>query len=402
MYNIILSFTVSEFLSMFGRGTPSPLPRSTMGILPLHARTPRREGSSQALVRGIPSETLSTYAADTTLGHILLWLSNPLDNCLLEAGRWTCVYLAQPFVQVLRSGYDMVVYLNTAAREEPVRAGATLSYLQSECTRLSLSQYLKTAITVRGDAVTALQPSQLLEVLDEVIAESSGESCNEVKRLMRLQFLLTHMCECEADHFNVYAAAYINPYLYGTKALLTIALQIFSFVVLYINNRHTAHTLLEFSNLNATLIILFIVWLIYIIPGLLLPNTLSRNTLLAYIFYREDLKWRAFYTCLDILNQSLVTLMPVLAALTMMASKSTLGIVFNSLSVLFVIRLDESAFSSGEKVYLRPSLLDMMAHTVSNLDTYSVPSYMWVLGLLPLVEVAIMCGVFVWTFFIML
>jgi hypothetical protein len=276
------------------------------------------------------------------------------------------------------------MYVSLSVDPCELEEGYTTAVLEQECRKLDLEDRLHKALSIENGEIQHVQPEKLLEVLDAVMNNiDKGEQSGAAKRLMRLQFVLRHIVEM---NFNIYAAAYMSPTIYGSRAIATAFAQAFSTFLILSYLPANRQSILQFPLLDAALICVLELWSICNLPSNLLPNTLSRNSLLAYLFCREKRTVRAAFILIDILNQSIVLLMPCLAALAMLSSRSSMEILFNSLSVHFVITLDELSFSSGEQAYIGSSINEFIEDTLLNLDDYAVPRSLRYMALFPLIE----------------
>jgi hypothetical protein len=375
----------SKLLAQDDHPTHHRSPRLTLGLMPLHSKT----------------EVL-TYEHEeevTTVGRILYWLDVRKQDKGHELLRWLIVHCLAPLIHILRSGYELSVYVTRSADVPRLDEGFTVAFLNDQCTKLGLTEKLHKALVTTGEEIQYVHPTSLLGVLDTVINSTSFTSELEetedelteiaLKRLMRLQFVLRHLVEMNDDHYNIYASAYLNPTIYGSRAIVTALAQAFSTCIILGNMMSTRRSILHMQLLDAVLISVFELWMITNIPSYLLPNTLSRNALLAVIFCREGRSLRAGFIVMDIFNQMIVLIMPVMGALALTSSQGTMNILFNSLSVLFVISLDELSFSSGEKVYIGSSVNDLIEDTLLNLDDYGIPASLRFMAILPLIEMSL-------------
>lgn len=342
----------------------------------------------------------------TVLGRVVDWLTVKQSSTLLEVIRLGLVICNEPMLHVLRSGNIVSRYLSITPGNSPTArtcyTGDTLQWLHEQANGLNMSADLNAVLTLQGNVRSHVPMLMLLDRLVEnkvqlrTIAEPKM-----LKRVMRLQFVLRHLTEMEGDHFNIHTAAYLNPELYGCRAFLTLTLQMFSLGVIYTSNKHNAHTLSHFSNLDSSLIVMFMIWLFSTLPTLLLPNTLTRSVLLTYLFCQQGMLKRALFTTFDFINQALILMMIPTAALAMLGSTSTISIVFNSLSVLFVIRMDDTAFNPGEKMYLHDNESMLIDSFVQKLDDYMLPDFVGdIVAWLPLMEVVGFYATFLWALYL--
>lgn len=352
-----------------------------MGLAPLHAKAHVYSFHEQ-------------QEEENAVGKVLLWMDTYKRGFLLETFRWALVHLLAPFVHILRSGYEMSNYVSRCVDSGELDDGSTMAYLQMQCAECGLTGKLVKAIVVVEGEIQMVHSAQLLSVLDEVVYEHSISPPNSlhdkcVKRLMRLQFVLRHITEMDDDHFNVYTAAWLNPSIYGSRALITAVAQGFSTAVLVAKMRVGRTSIVCFPPTDAWLIVIFLVWLVSNIPSYLLPNTPSRNALLIYLFWKEHRRRRSIFILLDIMNQMIVLIMPIMATLLMMRSGGPMGIIMNSLQVLFINGLDDYAFSTGEKTYIQSSVRDVVEQFIVNMDSYALPRSLRHMAWLPLVEMGV-------------